>query len=158
MTIIITDGKEMVADKMSWGTTINTTTKVFKINGMMVGFAGRQLNIESAKKWAEDGFIPDAMPESQKDREQSCSIMAVNQEGEILVYENGPYPWKSESGLHATGTGAELALGAVFAGATLATAVCIAIHRGGMCGRGIDRITLENDTVETKLFEQPTFE
>lgn len=158
MTVIIANSKQMVADKLSYGHTINITTKIFKINGMMVGFAGRTLCIASALKWAQDGFQEEAIPESQKNIDTFCSIIVVNKEGEILIYENSPYPWKSERGIHAIGSGSETAMGAVTAGASLTKAVCIAIGGGGLCGMGIDVINIENDEVKTKIFDIPTFD
>lgn len=154
MTVIVWDGKTLAADKLSFGHSINTITKVRKINGMLVGCSGKTMYNNDIFAWAEGGFVKESMPESQKDFDKSgAQVIVINQDKQILIYETSHIPWVSEAGFHALGSGADFALGAVLAGADAREAVRITSKLCISVGNGVNSISLDSDDVFTELVQ-----
>lgn len=151
MTVVCFDGKTLAGDKFSMGHSINMITKVFKINGMLVGFSGKSVLIEIVKEWAKRGFNKEDMPEEQKDPEKFIQIICINQDRQILVYENSHIPWINERGIHGIGSGCDIALGAMAAGKSAVEAVRITCKFSVACGLGIDSVSFDSDETITEL-------
>lgn len=152
MTVIAWDGKKMSADKLGWGAPMGVVTKIHFVNGEVVGIAGKSSQIADVLEWVKNGFSKETMPEHQKDPEKFSSIIVVDKDGRLRVYESGPNPWYNERSLHAVGSGCDVAMGAMMHGATSAEAVTICIKYGGGCGIGYDEITPITGEKRTVIF------
>lgn len=132
MTTIAFDGKTLAVDSMANNDSFVTSRTVRKMWGATGRFdcvvmAGPTSHYPPVLKWLEDG----ADPTTWKDWDAVAWV--VNENGEVLRYISG-YP-ETVKDIDADGSGAEIAMGALAAGATAREAVQIAIdydlHSGG---------------------------
>lgn len=141
MTCIVWDGKTLAADKrVSFGTSISTTTKIHRINGMLVGCAGGAAQGASCIQWVRDGMDRSQYPDAQK--EDSCSLLIIHPDGAIHYYSKTPDPLAIECKTFAIGSGSEYADAALYLGKTAIEAVEVAIALDSGCGNGIDTLEL----------------
>lgn len=141
MSIIAWDGMYLAADKCSiGGFNYGTITKIFKIRNSLVGIAGTTIMMPQLLKWIEDPEnVP--MPESQKNSETFSLIMEITEDRKIRIYENAPLPWTNEIDKWAIGSAADMAIGAMHAGASALEAVSICSKYAPHCGMGMDVLT-----------------
>jgi ATP-dependent protease HslVU (ClpYQ) peptidase subunit len=150
MTIIVWDGKSLVADKQATNAGLKlTTTKIFKINGNLVGFSGDFDYAFAMKKWFENGADPEKFPKHQEDDNKWVGMIVIAPDKKILKYERSPYPIDlTESNCLCIGSGRDFAFGALAMGADAKKAVEVACEHESSCGMGIDVLTFEGESNE----------
>ena len=142
MSVIAWDGHTLAADKRaSLGTLIKTTTKIFRIGDSLCAYAGDAAGGEEMLAWFSNGAKPADFPAGQ--RGDDWSGLLVIREGEILKYEQSPYPVRFEDKFFAIGCGRDFALAAMHLGHDARSAVEVAIALDSGCGNGIDMLRLD---------------
>lgn len=147
MTTIATRNGVMVSDgQVSWGDRIDQTNlkKVRKINGCLVGGAGRLSSVLQFFKWFEEwsnaqvvqGESPHVqvfIPEDLDD--EDFTGLVVFTDGVIFMYEGGKRCYEIVGAeYYAVGSGSDFALSAMDAGASAEEAVKVAIKRDVFSG------------------------
>jgi len=97
-------------------------TKIYRINGDILGYAGSEANGVAFMNWYKD---------QSKDPPDfsDTTIMVLKKDGSIWTWEGCTTPTMlHDHGFYAIGEGAEIAMGAMYAGATPEAAVRIAIR------------------------------
>lgn len=89
-------------------------------------------------KWYEDGADPDRWPDSQSDKNDWASLVVFKPDGSVIEFERLPIAQPVMETFFAWGTGRELAIGAMAAGADAREAVCIVNRYSTTCGIGVD--------------------
>ncbi|MFA5898060.1 MAG: hypothetical protein WC829_02985 [Hyphomicrobium sp.] len=142
MSVIAWDGHTLAADKrVSFGTLIGTTTKIFRVGDALCATAGSAGGGEEMLVWFRDGAKASEFPASQ--RGDDWAGLMVIRSGEILKYEKSPYPIRLEDKAFAIGCGRDYAIAAMHLGHDARKAVEVAIALDSGCGNGIDTLTLE---------------
>lgn len=147
MTVLVWDGKTLAADKQ---VTTNgkrlKVTKIFKVNGNLVGFTGDYANVCEMLKWIEEGMLEDTFPFAPGDNSSSgLSTLVITPKKDILVYQDSPFPMLfSENEYYCDGCGEGIAYGALLSGKTAKEAVEIVCQIDIGCGMGIDTLTLDD--------------
>lgn len=141
MTTIAWDGKTLAADKrVTFGMEIATTTKIFRINGMLVGCSGDASIGSSCVQWVRDGMNKNNYPEAQ--RTDPCSLLVIHADGTINFYGKAPDPLVIEDSHFTIGSGGEFAHAALYLGKTAREAVEVACALDSSSGNGIDTLEL----------------
>lgn len=151
MTVIAYRNGIMAADKynlLAHSAVAGITTKIRNINGTLVGISGKTVLAQAMFKWAEGGFKPEEMPESQKDPEKFVVVVCIPPDGSILLYETSPYPMVNQTPFIAIGSGSDIAHGSMAHGATALQAVEYACLLSPWCGGGIDVLHLNPSETE----------
>lgn len=141
MTIIAWDGKTLAADKRAChGTLIRTTTKIFKVNGCLVGYAGDAAFGEELLAWFKDGEQIDKFPIGQRDKDDWAGMLVIRPDGAIQKYERTPHPltFTDEDGFYVLGSGRDFAIAAMACGKNAIEAVELTCRFDNGCGNGID--------------------
>ncbi len=135
----------MAADKLavSGNGKHGRVTKIFKVNGHLVGIAGAMDVAIALLRWFENGCDDDDWPSLQHD-ERECSMMVVSPEGVISVYERYPLPIVFEQGAHAIGSGRDFALAAMLLGCDPMKAIEVASELDAWTGGGVDALLLQD--------------
>lgn len=126
MTTVITDGKSMAADGLSHdraGTVCQVECEKIRrlADGRIVGLAGTPFDLDAFCKWLEDGGD---MPQVEEDFDG----LVLERDGQAYAYNR--HGRRTHQLLPAgVGSGMDLAIGAVMAGATVEEAVAISIQR-----------------------------
>jgi len=138
MTVIAWDGAILAADKqITYGDTIKTCTKIFKVGDDAVAFCGTNATAMRLLDWYRSGSDKKKWPESLQMGDYYCEMIVANKDG-VKVYQQQPYPTFVEGHFTAWGAGREVAIGAMAMGADAVRAVEIASYHCEGCGRGID--------------------
>lgn len=137
MSVIAWDGKIIASDRMcTWGDTLSTTRKIFKLaNGNIVGFTGTLGAGLAMKHWYENGADIDKFPDVQKSDDWTTFVVADH--GWLMFYEKQPFPIEVIDKFYAFGSGREVALGVMAMGGSAIQAVKIASKYCSGCGKGI---------------------
>lgn len=144
MTCIAWDGKTLAADKRtSFGGASVTTTKIHRVNGSLVGCAGITAQIAEMIVWLRGGAEPKDFPAPQRDSKECVSMLVIRPDGQVVQYENTPYPIVIESRIWSIGSGRDFALAAMHLGKSAKDAVQLACDLDMNCGNGIDTLELE---------------
>jgi 20S proteasome alpha/beta subunit len=147
MSVIAWDGKMLAADKRAlFGTTIRTTTKIFRHGRALLAYAGDASFGEEVRAWWANGADPSKFPESQRDRDDWAGLLVIrmSESGPLIArYERTPYPIYFEDELFSIGSGRELALAAMYLGCDARRAVEVACALDSGCGNGIDTLTFD---------------
>lgn len=145
MTIIVWDGKTLAADKqMTNGGLKHKATKIFKIDGHLVGVTGDFDYAQAMLEWFRNGAKPESFPDHQKEDSKFVGMLVITPNKQILKYERSPYPIDfTECGVTCIGSGRDYAYGALYMGATAYRAVEAACQYDTHCGMGIDVLTLD---------------
>lgn len=139
MTCIAWDGKTLAADKRAcWDGLINTTTKIHRIDGLLIGGSGESSFIGAMIEWIRAGRDHEKFPKSQSDKDDWQPILVVERDGTTAIYERTPYPVRFEQSHIAIGSGREFARAALHLGKTAREAVECAIALDSRCGNGVD--------------------
>ena len=142
MTVIVFDGKQMVADRrMSSGNMHETVQKIHRLfGGVVVGFSGSVAHQGPMLQWVTEGVNPEAYPGPAFDAEHpmDAEMLVVNKWGQVFTFVGGPYLVEVLSRPVVIGSGAAYVLGAMAAGADAVRAVEIASQYDPGCGNGID--------------------
>lgn len=144
MTVLAWDGITLAADKRAVmdGLT-RTTTKIFRINGCLVGYSGESAFGEAMLDWFRRGEKPDDFPDSQRDMNTWAGLLVIREDGKIQRYEQAPYPITFEDSQIAVGSGRDYALAAMYCGRNAHDAVLIACEFDNGCGNGVDTLRLD---------------
>jgi 20S proteasome alpha/beta subunit len=121
MTTIVCNREGMAADKRSTGGAIMKVTKLFRVNGSIIGAAG---NFEQILRFVEWRRNPEQRPTFAS--ETSLNALELMPNGKILWWGAEMVPITVEDEYYAVGSGSPYALGALAMGASLKEAVKIA--------------------------------
>lgn len=150
MTTIAWDGKTLATDGRATNNDVvesDHTKKLYKIKGGIHGYVscaicGNYVDALKIIKWIKSGMTDD-FPEI--DKETSASVLCIKKDNTLEIYRSAnkgfPLPHK---GLYTDGSGWELAMGAMEAGATAVEAVKIACRRDVHSGGKIQSYTFES--------------
>lgn len=159
MTTIAWDGKTLAADKRSASKSgpITIITKIFNIDGVLVGTSGAGPQCSMLLDWAKTKFDPEKYP--FKDPKEYSRILVINQDKTVLEYDTySKYPEVIENPFYAIGSGRAYAMAAMHCGKTAIEAVEIAAAYDINSGNGIDTLTLDDavttDTVSIAVENQ----
>ena len=143
MTTIAFKGGIMAADKQatSSGCSHGKMTKIFKLDGHLIGVAGDGHACMEMVRWFNNGAKEDDFPEIQKS-EDNGMLMVVTPEKVITFYEKSPLPLIYENDFAAMGSGRDFALGAMASGLGATEAVEVACRFDIYSGNGIDWLAL----------------
>ena len=148
MTVIVWDGKTLAADKQATdGGIKRTVTKVKKITkgkhkGYLMAGSGPCSSANAMMLWFEGGAKEKEFPRHQDDEELGAVLTVISPDKHILRYEYNHVPIVFEDKVYCTGSGREIAYGALAMGADARRAVAITIDHSSECGMGIDYVTL----------------
>lgn len=143
MTVIAYDGRTLAADKRaSYGGMICTVTKIHKVNGLLVGGAGDFTFVMAMIEWVKGGRVISEFPSAQGSKDDWQSVVVIELDGSISLYERTPYPVRYEQPHFAIGSGREYARAAMALGFDSVRAVETAMLLDTGCGNGIDTLTL----------------
>jgi hypothetical protein len=107
------------------GTRHGTVQKTFKApDGSLIAYAGNAHLHGAIEHWIDHGLKVDAVP----DTEDKGTILWIKPDATIWVIDGGGLPFKIDAPFYADGSGGDIALGAMGAGATAVQAVEIALH------------------------------
>lgn len=144
MTVIAWDGTTMAADKRATlGTLIRTITKIFKINGCLVGCSGESSHCEDALQWFREGASPDKFPAHLRDKDAWGSMLVVKASGDILLYERSGNPTRYSPQNFAIGCGRDYAMAAMHLGYPSVRGVEVAVALDCGCGNGVDLLKFD---------------
>jgi len=144
MTCIAFDGKTLAGDKRSTvAGQIMTTTKIFRVNGELVGFSGDAAHCAEALNWIRGGCEPSKYPEELRNRDKMINTLVIRKNGEVWRFEDSPHPYQVFGRFHAIGGGSDFALAAMHLGKNAVEAVEVAIALNNGCGNGVDTLTLD---------------
>jgi 20S proteasome alpha/beta subunit len=85
------------------------------------------------------------MPSTQRDEDKCCTMLVIAPDGEVRLYQAGPYPMVQENRYCAIGSGKEAAAAVLELGFDAKKAVEIASRVCVGCGNGMDTLELEGD-------------
>jgi len=146
VTVIAWDGKTMAADKrMGFGAEHATVTKITKIRGCLVGFAGGSALGRAMLNWFEKGCIPEDYPVSQRNDDKCGSLLVIHPDGKIVHFSQEPFGIPVEEKFYAVGSGSPFASAAMYLGYDARRAVEVASALDMNCGNGIDMLELHVD-------------
>lgn len=138
MTVIAWDGKTLAADKMICTSAKRIGTKIYSINGELFGMSGA-LHIGMARlAWVRAGMIAADYPIGG-DSEWG-QVLRITKERKIVLYNANGFPMHFEDPFHATGSGSDFALAAMYLGKSAVEAVEVACALSNECGMGIDTL------------------
>jgi 20S proteasome, alpha and beta subunits len=144
MTAIAWDGKTLAADKrMGFGSEFATVTKIHRIDGCLVGWAGESALGKAMIDWFRNGAKPEAFPATQRDKDRLGSLLVIRSNGEIHHFAAEPFPLVVEDKVYTIGSGSEFASAALYLGHDARRAVEVACALDMNCGNGIDTLELE---------------
>lgn len=144
MTCIAYKDGILAADRMtvSYGNSKGEATKIFKFGpGRAIGGTGNLAQVKALLAWYQNGAKPEEFPKTDKDDEWARLIVAYA--NKLVWYESSPHHFLLESRRYAAfGSGADVALGAMFMGADAEQAVEAASSLLTDVGMGVDVIDL----------------
>jgi hypothetical protein len=149
MTVIVWDGKTLAADKQATDDGIKkTVTKIRRVKsgptkGCLVAGSGPCGQANAMMDWYEQGADPDLFPMYQENEQLGAILTVITPDKKILRYEYCSTPIVFEDAQYCTGSGREVAYGALALGADAVTAVSVACDYFIDCGMGIDKLTLK---------------
>lgn len=109
-------------------------------DGVMVGGAGTTAEVNMLLDWYidEDEEKPPLQALGLKDFEG----IIIEPDGKVYLLDDTIYPFHIKQPCYALGSGADMAYGAMFAGASAEEAVKICIKNSAGCGGKIQKLTL----------------
>lgn len=114
--------------------------KIYRVRGNLIGCAGYLSDISKFINWFRAGGEEDEFPKMK-----DLSALMVSREGNVYCYDHiGPTPTQITSSYCATGSGMQIALGAMYAGADAVQAVKAAIKHNGGCAGPVRTLRLRN--------------
>lgn len=145
MSVVVYDGKALAADCMAvTGGVKSHASKIRRLNnGDVVAWVGMQSYGEILAQWYERGADPEEWPAFQ--RGEDWAFLIIGTKGKAYYYESEPLQMAVESEYWAWGSGMEIALGALFAGANARTAVQACCRHSATCGGGVELFYLDHE-------------
>lgn len=143
MTTIAWDGKTLAADRLAaYGSLATTITKIYRIDGLLVGGSGESSLIGMMVEWVRGGRQISAFPATQRDKDDWQPLLVVERDGSTSVYERTPHPIRHEQKFIAIGSGRDFAMAAMHLGRTAREALEVACALDVSSGHGIDTLEL----------------
>lgn len=138
MTTIICTKKAMIADRQTTKGSMKYKSpgKIKRIGESIVGLAGNLDSIWAVWEWFDQGA------QGEFPKTEDINGIVLNKEGIFEFYTNGKLI-PIAMPFHAVGSGAELAIGAMEAGADIHGAMKIALKRDAWTGFGTTYLELE---------------
>lgn len=135
----------MAADRRSaeGNSKVGSASKIFKVNGHLIGFSGRADTAALLRYWFENGAKPEEWPDPYDD-ETDCSMIVVTPDNQVMYYERFPVPLVMENEYFALGSGRDYALAALELGCNPEQAVEVACKLDLFSGNGIDVLCLDD--------------
>ncbi len=121
---------------------LGTVKKLFKVGQYTIGVAGTYQHAVAFVQWFADGR-PEKRPDFDGDKPNFDALVYDSTVDLVFYYQDGFTGDLIHSDCHAIGSGAELAIGAMEAGATAYEAVKITIKRSSNCGGRAVKIKLK---------------
>jgi ATP-dependent protease HslVU (ClpYQ) peptidase subunit len=149
MTVLVWDGKTLAADKQATeGGIKRKVTKIKrcakgKFKGWLMGGSGPCAQANALMLWFEAGAKEDEFPKYQEDDELGAILTVISPAKDVLRYEYTHVPIVFEEEKFATGSGRDVAYGAMAMGADARRAVAITCDYMADCGMGIDYLVLK---------------
>lgn len=137
MTTIVANRTSMAADKRITGGPMFKTTKIYRIRGSLIGFAG---NVEQALRFIEWRRTPETKPAFA----ETINFQAIEltPEGKLVWWGAEMVGIPIEGDCYAIGSGSAFALGAMEMGATPKQAIQIAARWDDSTGTDVQSMTL----------------
>ena len=134
----------LAADKMANdGMGRSTVTKIFRLGTSLLGITGILGIGMELLGWFKSGAHAEDFPESARTGEDDLtSLIVVQRDGRVFMFERTPYPFQIEDAKCAFGSGATMAMVALDCGKTAAEAVALVSRHNVDCGCGIDVLNL----------------
>ena len=145
-TIAYKDGILAFDSRITGGSTIHGwMTKGITTKTHIVAAAGAAQDIQAFFDWFEAGGLQaDKTKFGLVDREVDIVALAVDKKGKVTIYEDRVYPTQIDSLFYAAGSGGDVALGALGAGASAVEAVRIAAKFDSATGGPIRTLKLDD--------------
>lgn len=144
MSVVAFDGQSVAADrKASDNGTAFTTTKIFQEGDAILGMVGTAAGTQAMRAWFRAGCPAADFPNKGVDERWQTLMAVFRKDGPVMVYDMFPIPGVFSDRLFAMGSGRDLALGAMYAGASAKDAVNIAGQLENSCGMGTDVLEFE---------------
>jgi 20S proteasome alpha/beta subunit len=137
MTTIVCNREGMAADKRISGGAMFRSTKLFRVNGSIIGIAG---NAEQALRFVEWRRTPEQKP--QFNSESSMEALELYPDGRLVYWGAEMVGIPIEEDFYAIGSGSHLALGALTMGASLKEAIKVAAKWDNGTGTQIQTMSL----------------
>lgn len=137
MTTIVCTRSSIFADKRSTGGHIMRVTKLFRVNGSIIGIAG---NIEQALRFVEWRRTPEAKPAFADN--SNFAALELTADGGIIWWGAEMVGIPVEDEYFAIGSGSAYALGALAMGASPKDAIKIASRWDEATGSEVQSMTL----------------
>ncbi len=143
MTVITVKAGYMCSDSLITQNDLclGEAKKLFKAGRYVIGIAGTYQHAIAFVQWFAEGR-PEKRPDFDGDKPNFDALVYDKDIDCLLYYSDGFLGDLILSDCHAIGSGTELAIGAMEAGATAYEAVKIAIKRSSNCGGKIQRVKL----------------
>jgi len=143
MSVVAFDGRTIAADRQATAGDMSITAcKLFRLaDGRILATTGTLEYGIVLREWFESGMDREKWPAFQRTDNFARCILA-SPEG-VFEFEKEPVAQPVVDAFLAWGSGAQLAIGAMAAGADARTAVKIASEYNVYCGRGVDVIDLD---------------
>ena len=144
MTVVAYDGKTLATDtQMTYGSLLTTTSKLRADASCYYASCGDPAAAEALIEWLTSGGPFPRIP-SMPDGEPACVLWCVPRNGEVPFYISSALPQEVPltAPYWAGGTGAGVALGAMFVGADAIKAVEAACKHDTQCGGDIEAVTV----------------
>lgn len=138
MTTIVCNRQGMAADKRISGQAMFKSTKIYRVNGSLIGFAG---NVEQALRFVEWRRTPEQKPQFFDNNNFEALELTPN--GELIWWGSEMVGVEIEDDFYAIGSGSHLALGAMAMGATPKEAIKVASRWDVATGSEIQVMSLK---------------
>lgn len=123
------------------GVNVGTGKKIHKSkDGYLLGAAGSFGAISMFFDWFDDD--DEDKPPLESLKVESLDAIIINPMGKIALLDSGGWPMDIKAPFYSLGSGADIALGAMAAGADAVEAVRIAIKYNTTCGGAIQKLKL----------------
>lgn len=145
MTTIVWDGKTLAADRQMGGTanTPRTGNKIVRTwrdgEVFLLAFVGCAAHSIAVQEWWEHGMPSSKFPRPPVE-DDPCTMFTIAKSGRVKCYMNYPWPVVLLDEHLVAGSGADLARGALAAGANARQAVEIASLYDQATGMGVDTL------------------
>lgn len=140
MTVIACRAGVIAADRLISNSNeliVGYRTKCYSINGVLFGTCGASQDVSAFKKWIEDG-----RSEVKPNVDEHFLALLIEPDGRVVHYNGKLFGFSIDGDYFAIGSGDEVAMGAMWMGASAEQAVQAACALVLGCGGGVDVVRL----------------
>lgn len=147
MSVVAWDGCCLAADRLGCrGAHRLEVLKVWRVNGLLVGGAGKVPIVAALVDWIRSGRDPEAFP--KRARRGGATVLVIERDLTSALYSRSSEPQRFDGTRNiAIGSGGAYALAAMVCGRSAREAIEVASaidpHR---CGAGVDELELDTDS------------